>query len=177
MTPDSPELDPMLDGIEPLPSPESDAMVQLAHLIPAMWRTMRRASRTATQLPANESQVTILRLLVTRGERSPSELAEALRVARPTLSNLLKDLVNTGLVERSVAKHDHRAIMISATAEGRAVLETFRRERAEALRAALAQLLPDEQEAVLAGVAALRQLERHLEVLVDDTTETESQTA
>lgn len=177
MTPDSPEFDPMLDGTEPLPSPESDPMVQLAHLIPAMWRTMRRASRTATQLPANESQVTILRLLVTRGERSPSELAEALRIARPTLSNLLKDLVNTGLVERSVARHDHRAITISATPEGHAVLETFRRDRAEALRTALALLPPDEQQAVLAGISALRHLERHLEVLVDDTAESESQTA
>lgn len=166
------------DGTEPLPRPESDPVVQLAHLIPAMWRTMRRAARTATQLPANESQVTILRLLVMYGERSPSELAEALRIARPTLSNLLKDLVRTGLVARSTDKTDHRSIVISATAEGREVLETFRHDRAEALRAALARLPPEEQEQVRSGVVALRHLQRHLEVVADEATaEAEPQTA
>jgi len=167
-----------VDGTEPLPRPESDPVVQLAHLIPAMWRTMRRATRTSTRLPANESQVTILRLLVLTGEQSPSELADQLHIARPTLSNLLKDLVRTGLVERSTTAHDHRSVVVSATAEGREVLETFRRDRAEALRAALVRLPPEEQDAVRHGVVALRHLQRHLEVVADESAaETDSQTA
>lgn len=155
------------DGAEPLPGPESDPVVQLAHLIPALWRTMRRATRTATRLPANESQVTILRVLVLTGPRSPSELADELRIARPTLSNLLKDLVRTGLVERTTAAGDHRSVQVSATAEGREVLETFRRERAEVLRTVLAQLPDEEQQWVRLGVVGLRHLQRRLELVAD----------
>jgi len=170
MTDDSFDLEPTLDGSEPLPSPESDVASQLAHLIPAMWRTIRRATRTETRLPANESQVTILRLLLLYGEQSPSELATALGVARPTLSNLLKDLVNQHLVVRRVPGHDHRSAMVSATEAGREVLETFRRERADTLRAALDNLPDDEQDAIRASVAALRHLERHLETFVQEAT-------
>jgi len=170
MTTDSFDLEPTLNGSEPLPSPESDVASQLAHLIPAMWRTIRRVTRTATHLPANESQVTILRLLLLYGEQSPSELATALGVARPTLSNLLKDLVNQHLVVRRVPGHDHRAAMVSATEAGRAVLETFRRERADALRTALESLPDDEQAAIRASVVALRHLERHLETLIQEVT-------
>lgn len=156
-----------IDGAEPLPSPEADPVVQLAHLIPALWRTMRRATRTATQLPANESQVTILRLLVQTGDRSPSELADELHIARPTLSNLLKDLVRTNLVARQTAEGDNRSVVLSATPAGREVLETFRRDRAEALRAALEQLPPEDQQRVMLGVPALRHLQRELEVVAD----------
>jgi len=169
MTMDNVDLEPALNGSEPLPSPESDVAAQLAHLVPAMWRTIRRATRTATHLPANESQVTILRLLLLYGEQTPSELATALGVARPTLSNLLKDLVNQHLVVRRVPGHDHRAAMVSATDAGRDVLETFRRERAETLRAALQKMPADEQDAIKASIVALRHLERRLETFVQES--------
>jgi DNA-binding MarR family transcriptional regulator len=166
-----------IDGAEPLPSPEADPVVQLAHLIPALWRTMRRATRTATQLPANESQVTILRMLVLTGDRSPSELADQLHIARPTLSNLLKDLVRTNLVARHAAEGDNRSFVLSATPAGREVLETFRRDRAEALRSALARLPAEEQERVRLGVPALRHLQRELEVVADEAAQNDSETA
>ena len=154
-------------GAEPLPGRESDPAVQLAHLIPALWRTMRRASRTATRLPANESQVLILRLLVSQGAMSPSRLAEELGIARPTVSNLLRDMVRTGLVARTTAVDDHRSIVISATSDGQDILETFRRDRAEALRAAIELIPLEDQEQLKLGVGALRHLQRQLEAVAD----------
>jgi len=164
--------DPRGHGVEPLPGPNADPALQLAHLVPAMWRTMRRASRIAAELPANESQVSILRLLVDSGDRSPSQIATELRVARPTASNLLKEMVRRGLVERSVSPDDHRAIVISATPTGRGLLEAFRHDRALALHAAIESMSGEDQERLRECVAALRILQRHLESVADaDTTE------
>lgn len=56
MTPDSPDLASVAAGAGPLRGPESDPVLQLAHLVPAM----RRVTRTATDLPVKEPQVTML---------------------------------------------------------------------------------------------------------------------
>ncbi|MEF2978505.1 MarR family winged helix-turn-helix transcriptional regulator [Subtercola sp. YIM 133946] len=169
--PTEPVLVDDAEGEEPLPSPQVDPVEQLAHLVPAFWRTMRRASSAAERLPANESQVTILRLVVQGGGLSPSELATKLHIARPTVSNLIKDLLHTGLVERRTLDGNNRSVVISATAEGREVLEAFRRDRAEALRSALSRLPADQQQQVRSSVDALRHLLRELERSVAEPAE------
>jgi len=161
---DDPEI-MVEDGTEPIPGPDVDAVEQLAHLIPALWRTMKRATRTAGQLPANESQVTILRMLLLHGDLTPAQLSDLLFIARPTVSNLLKELVATGLVERRIAAHDARSIVISATEAGRGVLAAFRSDRAAVLRDALDQLPDSERDGLRDNVPALRHLLRQLETL------------
>ena len=98
---------------------------------------------------------------------SPSRLAEELGIARPTVSNLLRDMVRTGLVARTTAVDDHRSIVISATSDGQDILETFRRDRAEALRAAIELIPLEDQEQLKLGVGALRHLQRQLEAVAD----------
>lgn len=165
------------EGAEPIPGPDVDPIEQLAHLVPALWRTMKRASRIAVQLPANESQVTILRMLLLHGDLTPAQLADLLYIARPTVSNLLKDLVATGLVERRIADHDARSVVISATGAGHSVLDSFRSDRVAVLREAVADLPDDRRAALSASIPALRQLLRELETIADDDVTDDSQSA
>lgn len=148
---------------EPIPGPDVDPVEQLAHLVPALWRTLKRASQSAQQLPANESQVTILRMLLLHGDLKPAQLADYLYIARPTVSNLLKELVASGLVERRIAAHDARSVVISATDRGRSVLSEFRSDRVAVLRESLTMLPEEEQDRISSCVPALRQLLRQLE--------------
>ncbi|MFT4081691.1 MAG: MarR family transcriptional regulator [Nocardioides sp.] len=148
---------------EPLPAPSADPIEQLAHIVPAMWRTLVRVTRAAQEMPAVESQVSILRKLVASGPMAPAHLADELHLSRPTVSNLLKALVADGLVERTRSATDARSVIVSPTERGRRVLETFRHDRAEVLRDALTELAPAERDAVTGAVPALRQLLRRLE--------------
>lgn len=164
-------------GAEPIPGADVDPIAQFAHLVPALWRTMRRAARAEGSLPANESQVTILRLLLLHGDLSPAQLADLLRIARPTVSNLLRDLVASGLVERRIAEHDARSMVISVTSAGRDVLETFREERVALLGSALGRMSDEDQTRLTAAMPALRSLLRQLERVADEAAEPERGTA
>lgn len=162
-------LDAPLDEVvqEPIPGPNVDPAEQLAHLVPALWRTLKRAAGPSEEeLPANESQVTILRLVVLRGGLTPAQLADELHVARSTVSNLLKGLVRDRLVERRTATHDARVVTIVPTDKGRAILETFRQDRTAVLRAAL-EGFPEHAHAIDAEelVVDLRRLLGRLEAL------------
>lgn len=156
-------------GTEPLPDAADDPASVLAHLVPALWRTMRRGSRAAAELPANESQVTILRMLDLHGSLTPTRLAELLGLAKPTVSNQLRALAARGLINRTSSDSgDARMAAVSATPTGRLALEAFRRDRANLLRQAMARLSEAEKTQIPSSVAALRHLLRHLEAVVSE---------
>lgn len=148
---------------EPIPGPDVDPVEQLAHVLPALWRTLKRAVRSGEDLPANESQVTILRLVIHHDGMTPAQLADVMHLARPTVSNLLKDLVRDGLVERVTSAKDARVVTILPTDAGRRVLQTFRQDRTRKLHDALARLGAGDRQDIAEAVAPLRRLLRELE--------------
>lgn len=158
---------------EPVPGPDVEPAEQLAHLVPAVWRTIRRASRSERQLPASEAQVTILRLAVEHGGVTPAQLADVLHVARPTVSNLLKGLIQDGLVERLMHKNDARQVTIAPTERGRSILQTFRQERTRVLRQALEDVADGPTVDAAALVTDLRVLLSRLERFADEAQEDE----
>ncbi|MFT4211188.1 MAG: MarR family transcriptional regulator [Microbacterium sp.] len=162
---------------EPIPASDARTVEQLAHLVPALWRTMRRATDSFERLPANESQVTLLRMIAMTDGISPSQLAERLHLARPTVSNLLKGLTHAGLVERRTADGNNRSAVVSATALGHEVLETFRHDRADVLQSALARLSPADQHRIEAAVYPLRLLLLELEDTVQQRPQLEEESA
>jgi DNA-binding MarR family transcriptional regulator len=154
---------------EPVPDATVEPAEQIAHLIPALWRTLKRASGGSGQdLPATEAQVTILRLVILRDGLTPAQLADELHVARSTVSNLLKGLIRDRLVERRTEPHDARVVVIVATAKGRAILQTFRQDRTAALRMAL-EGFPEHAHQIDAEDLAttLRRLLGRLEAVAD----------
>lgn len=164
-----PSIDPLTHHpIEPIPDPDVDFVEQFIHLVPALWRTMKRAAVSGQDLPANESQVTILRFVIHHGRLTPAQLADIMHLARPTISNLLKGLVAGGLVERVVSQRDARVMSVVPTDKGRALLARFRSDRADTVRSGFDGLEDAEREALLAAGPALRHLLRNLEQLADE---------
>jgi DNA-binding MarR family transcriptional regulator len=94
------------------------------------------------------------------GPLTPSALAEAERIQRPTATRIVGRLEERGLVTRSTDPADGRVSFVATTSDGRALLKRIRSRKSEFLAKRLRQLTPAEQ-ATLAEAAEL--LERLLE--------------
>ena len=77
-------------------------------------------------------------------------LARLLRIEPPSLTQALNPLIEAGLVERSRAAHDGRAVALSLSPGGREAVETVRRETPAQEAEALSGLTAGERAAILA---------------------------
>ncbi|GAB3460187.1 MarR family transcriptional regulator [Kineococcus endophyticus] len=137
---------------------------RLGPLLGPLRRTVLRRSRDLAALPdLPEAQVELLRVLAGQGAQSPSGLADRLRLARPTVSNLLRTLSSTGLVDRSPGAG--RAVEVSATDHARDLLRRYDAASARTLELALERLDTADRTTL---AAALPALERLLAALGDD---------
>jgi len=144
----------------------ADPEDELARLLPALWRAVVRATRSAERLPAlPESQVSALRKLAARGPLSPAQLAVELDLARPTISNLVRELTADGLIERRPSDTDGRSVLLVPTARARNVLEAFRRGRSEVMARALAGIPADDRERLVAALPSCRRLLERLQAM------------
>src|SRR5690349_6874170 len=91
---------------------------------------------------------------------TPSELAEAERIKRPTSTKIVSRLEDAGLVGRAPDPSDGRCSLISVTADGKKMLRELR-GRKDAYLAERLESLPDRDVATLRRAAAI--LERMLE--------------
>jgi DNA-binding MarR family transcriptional regulator len=82
------------------------------------------------------SRLSLLSTIATRGPMTPSRLAEAERISRPTVTRLIAKLEAQGLVERVGAPDDGRSYKIGLSEDGSA-LRQLRRERKSAYLARL----------------------------------------
>src|SRR5579871_3299163 len=63
--------------------------------------------------------VRTLAVLSLNKQASVGELAEATFLDQPTVSNILRRLTSSGLVEKTRQDHDNRAVQVTLTAKGR----------------------------------------------------------
>ena len=141
---------------------------QLALLMQLLRRALIRATRAAEGLPTlPEAQVAVLRTLLAHGPLSPAQLATQLHLARPTVSNLVRDLVSEGLLERQPSAVDGRSVLLVLTARARYVLDTFTRGRTQMLGRALAALPAADHRRILAALPSLRGLVEQLQAMTD----------
>ena len=110
-----------------------------------------RAEDNATQLSA--PRLSALSVVVFAGPVALSDLAAAEQVRLPTISRLIKDLEQEGLVRRLKVGDDARVQRVEATAKGKKLLQEGRRRRVARLAADLAALTLAERR--LLGEAAL----------------------
>jgi DNA-binding MarR family transcriptional regulator len=93
-----------------------------------------------------------------RGARRITELAEAQGVTQPAMTGLVGRLTTGGLVERAPDPADRRGVLVTITADGRAVLAARRRARAVALADLLDDLDADDHAALAAAMGAVTRL-------------------
>ena len=92
----------------------------VADAVRAVSRATVAATRATQGLPAlPEAQVAVLRTLRSSPSMTPAELAERLGLARPTVSNLLRDLEAAGHVTRARSEVDRRSVILTITEQAR----------------------------------------------------------
>jgi DNA-binding MarR family transcriptional regulator len=116
---------------------------------------LRRAWARDAEMGLSRARSSALSVLVFRGAMTLTELAAAEHVTAATMSKLVAALEADGWIERVAHPRDARAVQLSATREGRALIEQGRRRRVEAVRAVLNPLGAAEVETVARAVQLL----------------------
>lgn len=96
--------------------------------------------------------------LATSGPHRLTELATAEGISQPSMSSLVGRLVDQGLVARTNDPLDARAVQLSLTPAGEALVAQRRAARTERLETALAALSPDDVTRIADAVPALYRL-------------------
>ncbi|MGZ6589761.1 MAG: MarR family winged helix-turn-helix transcriptional regulator [Solirubrobacteraceae bacterium] len=122
-----------------------DAVVQLSFAVQALLGEIA-AER--------ELSITQLRLLGILRDREPAmlDLARHLKLEKSSVTGLIDRAQLRGLVERSTAPHDGRAVHVRLTAEGRGLTEQIAAQANETL-SGLLDALPPRDRARLATLA------------------------
>jgi DNA-binding MarR family transcriptional regulator len=117
---------------------------------------MRLSRRLRQHAPGGitPSQISALATVVKEGRITLSQLAVAERVQPPSITRVVDALVTDGLATRTQSDQDRRVAWVEPTANGRALVETIRRQRDAYLAQRLATLTRDDV-ALLARAAAL----------------------
>jgi DNA-binding MarR family transcriptional regulator len=92
------------------------------------------------------------------GPRRVTELAELEGLAQPTMTLLVKQLVERGLVRRDRHADDGRVVLVSVTDSGKAALTSLRGEAETVLRSYLEAMSDDQVEALSTAADALQGL-------------------
>jgi DNA-binding MarR family transcriptional regulator len=123
--------------------PAADDELHFAGLIRDISRAVSHATRALEDLPTlSDSQVEAIRLLVETGGATPTELAGALGLSRPTVSDLIRRLEEDDLVVRRRSRLDGRSVVVTPTERAKNVLDAFRRGRLTVIVNALHGLEP-----------------------------------
>lgn len=143
----------------PQPTPDPELATRLRLAVTRMARRLRQ--ETGVVGPEISPTLTAALATIDRcGPLTPSALADAERIQRPTATRIVAKLEERGLVSRASDPDDGRVSRVEITREGRALLRKIRSRKSEYLAKRLRALTPAEQ-ATLAEAAEL--LERLLE--------------
>jgi DNA-binding MarR family transcriptional regulator len=122
------------------------ASAELAALLrPSLLRLTRIIRNQRVDMSVTLTQISAMATLTKRGPMSAGELAACEKVQPPSMTKVLANLEERGLVRRDAHPSDKRQAIISVTETGRELLESERRSRDAWLSQRLAELTPDER--------------------------------
>ena len=116
-----------------------------SQLRPALLRLTRLIRNQRVDMSITLTQLSAMGTLRKHGPMSAGELATLERVQPPSMTKVLANLEERGLVQRDVHPSDRRQVVLAITAEGERLLDSERRSRDEWLSRRLATLTPDER--------------------------------
>ena len=100
--------------------------------------------REASPLPLTVSQFHIVKVMTLNGRHRVGELADFLGVSRPAATRNIDKLERLGLVIRTPSKRDRRATILTASAEGRQLVERYEEIKSARLSPILESFRPEE---------------------------------
>jgi DNA-binding MarR family transcriptional regulator len=142
-------------------------MSEEARTLTEVVTRLRRALRTSirSDWPWESLPMAQVELLQTLAERPPmrvGELASELRLAPNTVSGLVSQLIDSGLVARGGDPADRRVARLSVTPLGHDKLGAWREAHEERIGTALGKLDAAERDDVVRALTALNHLVDHL---------------
>jgi DNA-binding MarR family transcriptional regulator len=146
-----------------------DTGVLLADTVARLRRAMRRAARAAD--PANPLSVAQLEVLACVADEPgirPGRIARRLMLAANSVTTLVNALHSRGLVVRTNAADDARAIALSPTPAGRQAVENWKATNTTILQAALGALDDHHQNVLAEALPGLRILAETVDTLADE---------
>ncbi|WP_216896379.1 MarR family winged helix-turn-helix transcriptional regulator [Nocardia alni] len=137
---------------------------QLNAVLGPLRRAVLRRTRGAAGLPdLPEAQIAMLRELIAMGSGTPREVAERLRVAQSTVSNLVRAMTTAGLIHRTASEVDLRTAHLTPTDRAADLVARYDRTSSATLDQAIRALRPQHRRALRAAVPALSELLTELE--------------
>jgi DNA-binding MarR family transcriptional regulator len=106
------------------------------------------------------SRLSALSVIVFAGPISLADLAAAEHVRPPTMSRIVENLVQDGLVTRDTDPGDRRMVQIAATDAGRTMLDDGRARRVHAISGRLEKLADSERRALSRGLELMERITR-----------------
>jgi DNA-binding MarR family transcriptional regulator len=134
-------------------------IAELASLLrPALLRLTRLVRIQRVDMSVTLTQLSAMGTLRKSGPMSAGELAACERVQPPSMTKVLANLEERGLVRREVHPTDRRQAVIEITPAGEALLEDERRSRDAWLTRQLATLSADERALLQRVIPILEKL-------------------
>ncbi|SDQ12601.1 DNA-binding transcriptional regulator, MarR family [Curtobacterium sp. UNCCL20] len=141
----------------------SERAASLSHLLGPLRRSLLRAAQGAGDLPdIPDAQIELLRTLAQSGGATPGALATELGLARSTVSNLVKTMAASGLVDRSLSDSDGRSTVLSPSPAALALLDRYDRASATLLDEVFDRLSADERARIDRALPVLQRLRDEL---------------
>lgn len=140
----------------------------LADSVARLRRALRRAARVAD--PANQLAVAQLELLSCLAEHPgarPGQLARLLHLRPNTVTTIVNALTSQGMINRSPAEADRRAVVLHLTEAGAQAVHTWQATNAAVLHLAVSTLPPRQRQALERAIPALDALVLAVDRLAD----------
>ncbi|HJQ44770.1 MAG TPA: MarR family winged helix-turn-helix transcriptional regulator [Amycolatopsis sp.] len=131
----------------------------MAHVL-GLRRLVRRRVRTRLPglVPLRGAQIELLRVLEEEPGIGVAAAARALHLAGNSVSTLVNQLVDAGMLTRSIDEADRRAVRLALTLAARERLDVWRRTRTEVVANTLATLSEKDRKALADALPAMRRL-------------------
>ena len=141
-------------------SPEPDVRQVADALHSASIHLLRSVRRVDEASGLTAARLSALSVLVFGGPTTVGRLASAEQVSAPTMSRLVGALEREGLVVREADADDARAVRVTATDEGRRLLQQGRERRIDELAKLLRPLSQDELATLATAAGTIESLLR-----------------
>ncbi|WP_413666990.1 MarR family winged helix-turn-helix transcriptional regulator [Mucilaginibacter sp. Mucisp86] len=130
---------------------------ELRFIIGRLSKKIRKTSATAEKLSLTERST--MALIFQHEEILPNELAAMEKITTQSMSQILSNLLNLGLIKRRISALDKRKVIISLSEEGISLIHKSRSEKDEWLNRALeATCTAEEQEVLKKALTPLAKL-------------------
>ena len=119
---------------------------------------VERLGLGGTETALSDIQLAALAALERHQEMTPGELAEHEKVQPPSMTRVIAVLEERQLVQRTAHPTDRRQVVLTVTADGRALVNRVRRRREAWLAQRLQELTPEERATLRAAAPILEKL-------------------